>query len=147
MENFKYFMELLVGKRWEVLAGGMIIMLIIAYFNCFGAKSSGQVFYHKGRGFFVFLSSVAGCFHFSDLIHEWLAGELIIIEDTALENPGSAYLLSFVIAVLFGVVIGVFFYTASQIVILRRTEFIERRYMLSHLRKISRRQQDSYKYY
>lgn len=147
MMNINYLVELLIGEHWPLLAGGMIIMLVIAYNNCFSSKASGRVYYRKGNSFFAFLSSIAGCFHFADLVHSWMGGKLVIIDETAVENPGSAYLLSFVIAILFGLAVGIFFYIACQAIMMRKAEFYERRYLLRHVRKLSRYQQDNYKYY
>ena len=145
MENIKYLVNLVVGSQWQLMVIGMIAMLILAYKNCIPSKSTGQVLYRKGTSFFVFLSAIAGGFHTADLLGEWVKGDLIIIEEDAVKSPGTAIVLSFAIAVLLGFAIGVLFYSASQMVMIRRSNFIERRYMLTHIRRLCR-QHDKYYY-
>lgn len=136
MENIKYLGRLVAGDCWPLLVVGVIMILIIARQNCFCTKGTGRVFYREGSGFFVFLSSVAGCFHFADLMHSWIIGELVIVDEMATENPDNARLFSIIIAILLSCAVGVICYTLSQIVMLRRTEFLERRYFLKHIRTL-----------
>lgn len=133
MENVKYLVKLVVGEQWPLLVVGMTVMLILAYTNCFITKT-GKLFYRRGKGSFIFLSSVAGCFHCNDLLREWIKGNLTLVEETAVENPNSAVALSVLIAVLLGAAVGIIFYAVAWMVVLRRAEFIERRYRLSHWR-------------
>ena len=142
--KLSYLLRLLVGDNWPVLLIGLAIMLIIAYKNCFCTRT-GRVFYRRENGLFVFLSSVAGFFHFVDLIHSWFRNELVLIEDTVCDN---ARALSVVIAMLFGLVIGTLFYVFTQFVMFRRSEFMERRYFLSHMRSLRNYSSyDSYRNY
>ncbi len=147
MTNVKYLVTLIVGSQWQMMVIGMIMMLILAYKNCFGAKSTGQVLYRKGKGFFVFLSVIVGGFHTADLLGEWIKGNLTLIEEDAVENPLTAFFGSILITVLLGFAIGLVYYSVSQMVMLKRSNFIERRNMLSHVRRLSRIQQDQYRYY
>lgn len=138
MEKIKYLLTLTFGTQWQLLVIGMIMMLIMAYKNCIPSKSTGQVFYRRDNSFFVFLSTVAGVFHAADLLGEWIKGNLELIEETAVENPGTAIIGSVAIAVLLGIAMGVIFYSVSQMVMIRRSNFIERRYMLTHIRRLCR---------
>ena len=144
MENIKYLVKLVVGSQWQLMVIGLIVMLIIAYKNCIPSKATGQVLYRKGTDFFVLLSIVAGVFHAADLIGEWVKGNLTLIDEGAVESPTTAVFGSITIAVLLGVAVGVLFYSASQMVMIRRSNFIERRYMLTHIRSLCRRQNDRY---
>ena len=139
MENIKILVNLVFGCNWQILTGGLLIMLALAFRNCCGITETGHVLYREERGFFVFLSSVAGFFHFADLMYGWIKGELVIVETEAVKDAFCAELWSVIIAMFLGLAIGVLFYTCSQFVLLHQARFIKRRYFLSHIRVLGNR--------
>ena len=142
IDNLRYLAKLFVGENWQVLIGGLLIASIIAYKSC---KSISDR--QGNKGLFVFLSSVAGCYHFADLMREWLGEKLVIIEDTAIECTGGACLLSFAIIIALGIAYGWAFYAITQMVIAKRRMFLRRRYRLNRLHRLACQQADRYKYY
>lgn len=143
MENLKYLAVLVAGENWPILAMFFGGILVLAYKNC-ACSRTGRMLRRRGDGYFIFLASVAGFFHFADLMRLWIIGDLTIIEETALRSPAKADLLSMAIAALFGLAVGLLFYSAARYVMQRRSDFIERRYMLTHIRSLCRRQNDRY---
>ena len=85
VSSIAYFATLVFGERWPLLLTGLVLTLIIAYRNCFSSRT-GRVFYRHGNGLFIFLSSVAGCFHFADLMCGWIEGKLEIVAEEAFEE-------------------------------------------------------------
>lgn len=146
MENIKYFIGLLIGENWPVLALIMIIMLIMAYTNCVGSKATGQVMYRRKDSFFRSIAVAAGCFHIADLFVSYEVEDLTLVEITAVKNPANAVLLSMLIIALLGVAIATFYYAIAEAVLYNRSKFIERRMLHKYLRRKSRIQQDRYKY-
>lgn len=141
--GLNYIIRLVGGEWWPVLVLALIAMIIIAYKNCYSAKATGQVLYSQGKGFFVILASIAGIFHFCDLMQEWIKEDLILVE----EDFGSmnADIASILLAMALGLLVASIFYTAAEIVIKARTDFIENRYMLTHIRNLGR--DDENKFY